>query len=91
MARQKNEESFAMKVLCMLLMGCVVTTVAFCFAWSEAKGLPKKELFLLQAMGAITVGYLVCYSGAILLIYICPSKKEWYRQLRESLPNRKPR
>lgn len=75
----------------MLLMGCVVTAIAFCVAWSEHGKLPHQELFALQAMGMITLAYLLMYAAMILLIHVWPSKKEWYRQMRESLPHRKPR
>ncbi len=75
----------------MLLMGCTVAGINFCFKWSELGELPKADLFVLQAMGLITLGYLLMYAIAILLIHVLPSKKEWYRQMRESLPHRKPR
>lgn len=91
MARQKKNEPFAMKVLTVLLVGCVATAVHFCFAWSDRGALPSKELFVLEAMGVITGGYIVLYALAIVFIDIFPPKREQHRRLRESLPHRKPR
>lgn len=91
MARQKKNESFAMKVLAVLLVGSVATAAHFCFAWSADGTLPKRELFMLQGMALITIGYMFLYSIAVLAVYVFPTKRERYRRLRESLPHRKPR